>query len=796
MRSIWSILSIILLTVFIFWSFGSLMPSKNDKITAGKAEFSTEKALQHIKQISQKPHYVGSEAHEEVKNYLVEQLKNLGLEVETQEGFVLNAEDRTLDKPKNIIARLKGTGYGKSLVILSHYDSALVPSYGASDAGSGVATILESLRAFLETGVKPKNDVIVVFSDAEEISLDGARLFVNKHKWAKNAALVLNFEARGTSGPSNTILETNQGNANLVKAFAEADPKFPMASSLIYSVYKMLPNDTDSTVFREDGDIDSFFFAFIDNHYNYHTALDTFENLNKNSLKHQGSYLLPLLTYFANTDLSKLKSENDDVFFNFPIVHLIHYPFSWILPLAIIAIVIFIALLIYGIYKKTLIASFVFRGFIPFFISLILCGLLGFYGWQFVSWLYPQYAEIQQGFTYNGHSYIAVFVFLSLAILFKTYRNFCRKEEIASMYIVPLFFWLVINILIALYFEGAGFFIIPVYFGLISLFIMLRFRRPNVLAMSLLALPAIILFVPLIKFFPIALGLKMIVISCVFTVLVFILLLPIIGFYRIKNILAAICFLLSIFFFLNAHFTSKFSEKTPKPNSLVYYENLDSQKSYWLTYDKKLDDWSRQYLGKKPENADSYFTEASFSKYGRKYTFAKPTDFKSEIKPFTVEVNKDSVFGNIREVTFTIKFNRKVSQLNLSSNTSKFKTLDFNGISTMKDSTKNYFANRNSQFLLRYIVSDNDSLQVKYSVEKSEDVSFSIQEYSFDLMTNAAFNIAERPKNRMPKPFVITDAIIVEKSFSVGKISEEKIMENFEEKKADKNLIINPNSHE
>ncbi len=794
MRSIWTILSIILLTVFIFWGFGSLMPTKNDKITAGNAEFSTEKALQHIKRISQKPHYLGTEAHENVRNYLVEELKKLGLEVEIQKGFVLNIEDKVLDKPKNIVARLKGSGNGKSLVLLSHYDSAMVPSYGASDAGSGVATILESVRGYLAAGNKSKNDVIIVFSDAEEISLDGARLFVNEHKWAKNAALVLNFEARGTSGPSNTILETNQGNTNLVKAFAEANPQYPMASSLIYSVYKMLPNDTDSTVFREDADIDSFFFAFIDNHFNYHTALDTYENLNKNSLKHQGSYLLPLLTYFSDADLAKLKSNEDDVFFNLPIVHVVHYPFSWILPLAILALIIFIGLIIYGFYKKRLYLAIVGKGFFPFIITFILCGILGFYGWQFILWLYPQYAEIQQGFTYNGHSYIGVFVFLSLSILFKTYRNFCRKEEIASMYIVPLFFWLVINILIALYFEGAGFFIIPVYFGLISLFIMLRFRRPNVLAMSLLALPAVILFVPLIKFFPIALGLKMLVISCVFTVLVFVLLLPIIGFYRIKNILAAICFLFAIFFFFGAHFTSKFSEKRPKPNSLVYYQNLDKQKSYWLTYDKKLDDWTREYLGKKPDNDVSYSTNASFSKYGRQYTFSKPTNLKSEIKPFTVEVNKDSVYDNTREVTFTIKFNRKVNQVNLYSENSNFKELEFNGLSTSKDSTKNYFADRNSNFLLRYIVSDNESLQVKYTVEKNKEVSFSIQEYSFDLMTNPAFNMAERPKSTMPKPFVITDAVILEKTFKMDPLpgfGKNKTIEN-------KSLtpIENPNNHE
>ena len=44
----------------------------------------------------------------------------------------------------------------------------------------------------------------------------------------------------------------------------KANPKYPVASSLLYSIYKMLPNDTDLTVFREDGDIKGYNFAFLD----------------------------------------------------------------------------------------------------------------------------------------------------------------------------------------------------------------------------------------------------------------------------------------------------------------------------------------------------------------------------------------------------------------------------------------------------------------------------------------------------------------------------------------------------
>ncbi len=207
----------------------------------------------------------------------------------------------------------------------------------------------------------------------------GASLFVEKHPWAKNVGLVLNFEARGSGGPSNMIVETNGGNTNLIKAFTAADVCYPVASSLMYSVYKMLPNDTDSTIFREDGDIESMFFAFIDDHYDYHTANDTVENLDIETLQHQGSYLLPLLHYFAVSDLSTLKAEEDSVYVNMPLIKFMYYPFSWILPMLCLAFILFFVVLGYGFSKHKLHLGGIVKGFSPLLLSLIICGILGFF---------------------------------------------------------------------------------------------------------------------------------------------------------------------------------------------------------------------------------------------------------------------------------------------------------------------------------------------------------------------------------------------------------------------------------
>jgi len=769
MKKLGAVLSLLLIIAAIYYSFYGLTPHYEGDETAPASDFSVDRALRPLSEISKKPHYLGSEGHEEVRRILISELRKLGLEPHIQKGFSLNPESKTLDKPINIVARLKGSEDGKALLLLSHYDSALVPSFGASDAGSGVVTILESVRAYLASRQLPKNDIIILFSDAEEIGLDGAKLFVNEHPWAKNVGLVLNFEARGSSGPSNMILETNGGNAKLVKEFIAANPDFPVASSLMYSVYKMLPNDTDSTIFREDGDIPSFFFAFIDSHFNYHTANDTFYNLSRNSLAHQGSYLLPLLHYFADADLSNLKAETDDVYVNLPLVKMVSYPFSWILPMLILAGLLFLFLIFYGFHKRKLNGKMIALGFVPFLLSLIMCGIVGVFGWKVILALYPQYLEIQQGFTYNGHWYIAFFVFLSLAITFAIYKKFTNKFNEPSYYVAPLLFWLLINVAVFVFLKGAAFFIIPVFFALLSFFVMLRQERPNLLAMALLAAPSLFLFAPLIQFFPVGLGLKMLVISCVFTVLLFGLLWPVFGYYKMKGLLSTVCLLLAILFFGIAHSKSDFSEERRKPNSLVYYKDADADKTYWLTYDKEIDEWTRQYLGENPEDASKILGDVAYNKYGTKFSLANRAPQKT-IPNFEVILEADSLVENLRKVMFTIVSKRKVNKIDLYAENTEFQSLIFNGKEMPASRiSEDYRGTRNSA-LINYYVSENDSLKVQFSVAREVPVTFKIMEYSFDLMEDVQFKITKRPNYTMPKPFVITDAVAVKRTFSVDSL--------------------------
>lgn len=757
---------IIVLTVYI--SFDALLPNKISDLNTPLNQFSTDRALIQLAELSKKPHYVGTNEHERVRNYIVSQLEKLGLKTELQQGYTISKWGN-ITKPINILARIKGSNNSKALMLLTHYDSNPHSAIGASDAGSGVVTILEGLRAFLNEGKQPKNDIIIGFTDAEELGLNGADLFVNKHKWAKDVGLVLNFEARGSGGPSYMLIETNGGNAKLMKQFVEANPQFPVANSLAYSIYKMLPNDTDLTVFRRDGNIEGFNFAFIDDHYDYHTQLDNYARLDRNTLQHQGSYIMPLLHHFSQANLEDVKTNEDYIYFNIPYFKTVIYPFSWIAPMLIVAIILFLSLIIYGLKIKKLQPKAIGKGFIAFILSIAFSAIIGVFGWKLILLIYPHYGELLHGFTYNGHTYILLFVAISLGISFLFYSKVYKINNTPSLLIAPLTIWLIICIAVAIKLEGASFFIIPVYFGLASFLILLRQKQPNVIAMALLCIPALFIVSPFIKMFPVGLGLKMLVASAVFVVLLFGLCIPVLGVLKHKKRWSYICFLLAVTALFIAHLNSGFTPDTPKPNSLIYTLNTDNNSATWATYDTVLDKYTTNFIEENAKEA-SYLNNNTFgSKYASGFTYASSAPLKAIPEP-KIEVYNDTVIDNKRYFNICIMPQRNVQRIEVfSDSTNLFNSFKINGVNAYrKKGDSLVFKNRNNNRLFSFFVSENEEfLDLQISVPKTQKTSLQLFEASFDLLDNNLFSIPKRNTNMIPKPFVLNDAVLVKKTIVI-----------------------------
>ncbi|MFL1896630.1 M20/M25/M40 family metallo-hydrolase [Aquimarina sp. 2-A2] len=772
MKKILYILSFILILLFAGYTLYSSKPQNISDFDSPEEAFSTYRALEHVKKISKEPHYLGSLAHEDVKSYILTELKKLGLSPEIQEGFAVN-EDGKLSKPQNILARIKGASGDKALLLLSHYDSSPHSANGASDAGSGVATILEGLRAFQAQGITLKNDIIICFTDGEELGLNGANLFVSKHPWAKDVSLALNFEARGSCGDSFMLVETNGGTGSLIAEFEKANPEFPVTNSLVYSVYKLLPNDTDLTILRKQKDIDGFNFAFIGDHFNYHTAGDTWEHLDLNTLEHQGSYLMPLIAYFATADLSKLKSEDDVVFFNVPELNIIKYPSFWIYPMLGAAILIFVALIIYGKTKSRINLQELPTAFLAAVISIGLAGGLGVGLFKVLTILYPGYNEILQGFTFNGYYYIVAVVLIGIAAFFKVYSIFEDSQELPSIMIVPLFFWMLICGAAAFFLEGASYFIILVYFGLLSLFVMIHVKKPFPILILIFCLPAIFILTPFIATFPVALGLKFLFISSVLTVLLCMLLLPVVGYYIKKGLVGSIAFLGALGCIGFAHFYADFDTDNPKPNSLVYILNEDQNKGYWASYDYVLDPWTQNYIDSDANQIKRWHQDTLTSMYNNVFTYINQAPL-TVLKSSQVETVFDSIEGTTRYLRVLIKPQRKINRIDLFVASSfKFDNLQANGVRPLdytdgKDSrVYNAFTSRQSNRLLTYYMRDNEPLELNMKFQKDRSPTFVMYESSYDLLANEDLSIPERDAAMIPKPFVLNDAVIVKKTIKL-----------------------------
>jgi hypothetical protein len=765
MKRFSSIVSVLIILGVIYWSFADLKPSLKTSKSSTETDFSIENALSHLKKISKEAHYTGSKEHKKVQSYIVTELQKMGFETEIQMQTAINKKWFAATTAENIIAKLKGSGSGKALLLLTHYDSNPHSSLGASDAGSGVVTILEGLRAFLLKNETQKNDIIILISDAEELGLLGAQAFVDRHSWTKDIGLILNFEARGSGGPSYMLMETNGKNSKLLSEFLAAKPNFPAANSLMYSIYKKLPNDTDLTIFREDANISGFNFAFIGDHFDYHTAQDSYERLDRETLLHQADYLTTSLNYFSNSDLTDFNSDEDFVFVNFPFIKLITYPFSWVSPMVFLCGILFLVLLFFGVSFNKIDVEGALKSFIPFLISLILCGGISFGLWKVLLIMHPQYNDILHGFTYNGYQYIIAFVFLNLWILLTIYKKTATVEKTTNLLIAPIFFWLVLNFVISAFLKGSGFFIIPVICALVvlmvAIFLNLEDKYKRILC-TVLSIPTLYIFAPLIKMFPVGLGLKVLFISAIFIVFVFGLM--VLSFHQ-KNSFWTQKWsgFLALLFFGIATYNSGFSIDNKKPNSIVYIQNSDNKTAYFGTYNATLDAYTKQVFNGNFAKGGIENAETK-SKYNTRFKYSKKTAYKA-ISSSEIRTVLDTVIGKKRFLELTITPKRKVHKLEFITK-NKLTLHQFKINDVLVNNGKKYSLT-DGTFLVYHLGNSDTEVTLSFAVDIAEKLEVILNEISYDLLSNSNFNLKPRSEEMMPMPFVTNDAIIITKKLDL-----------------------------
>lgn len=570
---------------------------------APASSYSSERAMRQVAAISRRPHAIGSPEHAAVREHIIGELTALGLKPEVQEDVVLNpVRGGTLRAAtvRNVVARLAGTGGGgKALLLAGHYDT--VPNApGASDDSAAVATMLETARA-LKAGDPLRNDVIFLFTDAEEIGLLGAKAFADDHPWARDVALVLNFEARGASGPV-IMFETSDGNGGLIRELAAAAPH-PVANSLSYEIYKRLPNDTDLTVFKR-ANLPGMNFAFIDSFPRYHTPADSLSNIDERSLQHQGEYALALARHIGNADLGRL-SEPNSVYFDLLGMTLLRYPAGAVIPLTLLAAGLFAAVILVGVRRGRLTPKGLAAGLSVFVLALISAPFAVWSAWWLISNVQTWSGRGLQDDYYSGNVYLVGFVLLAVAITSALYNVFRRRVGAENLTAGALLCWLSLLILSCLYLPGGSYLATwPLLFALLGLAFTFftKSERPasaaQVAVLSLCAAPCVILLLPVVYNVFVAMGLGVAWVVAALVVLACGLLTPYLslasewGGWKVPCAAALGAALL----FALAAFNSGFDASHPKTDHLFYVLNADTGRAAWASSDRRPDEWTTQFF--------------------------------------------------------------------------------------------------------------------------------------------------------------------------------------------------------
>ncbi len=590
-------ITLALLIVFGLLAIYSTEPPPAVESDAPVTQFSAARAMRDVREIAKKPHSLGSAENDRVREFLVARLRELGTNPEVQTATVARHSPFGPDTwavVNNVVAKMPGTQPTGAVMMVAHYDS--VPSGpGAGDDATSVAAILEAIRA-LKAGAGPLrgNDLIILFTDGEELGLLGASSFVDQHSARELADIrvVLNFEMRGDDGPS-MMFQTSWANSWLIDELAAAP--FPDATSAAAAVYKRLPNDTDLTVFLNAG-LAGMNFAAAGGITRYHTELDNVDLLDQRTLQHQGTYALSMAQRFGSIDLNVPQS-GKAVFFTLG-GELIHYSTKLALPLAILVAILIVGVIWIGIRNERFSVSGIVAGFAIYAIAFAAAVIEARGVWWLMAAL-AGWRMLPVGTTYGGVYYSVAADALTFGSLWAVYALLSRSISLPNLGAGALAVWTAMMIAASIAMPGISYlFAWPLLFATLAMIYQPRATGGRAAILTLFALaPGIVMLAP--SFPASADGTKLFLLLCGLTsALLFGLFIPFIDFLTNgrRCIVPAALGLLTIAMIVSGDVASSFDAAQPHPDSIFYFLDTDRGNARWVCLDSRPDSFTAQFF--------------------------------------------------------------------------------------------------------------------------------------------------------------------------------------------------------
>lgn len=412
-------------------------------VDAPATAFSAGRAMQDLEVIAREPHPMGpSPAHAEVRDYLLGEIRAMGLEPQVQDSFGVR-----LVRPgfvlggfvENILVRLPGTDPEGAILLVSHYDTTPA-NPGAACSTSGVVTILEILRA-LQSGPPLRQDVIALFTDGEEPGTIGAHAFVAQHPWLADVGYVVNMDQYWLGAPN--LQQTSGDNGMLIQALARNAPStrpsyfsfpfelFPSGDmDLLPFLLARIPGAAISTIVQTPES---------------HTMAELPGVVDPGSVQQAGNQILALVRTLGNQPTLTMNVPDQTYF---PVLgRLVHYPVSLAWPLAVLAGLSLLGTVVYGFRRRGLTWRGLGLGILTLLVCLVLCALIVNLLWSGIQALHPEYGyAVGRADESDDYLYTVGFATLALGVIVSSAALVHRKVTSLDLAAGVLVIWLLVMI--------------------------------------------------------------------------------------------------------------------------------------------------------------------------------------------------------------------------------------------------------------------------------------------------------------------------------------------------------------
>jgi hypothetical protein len=262
--------------------------SFENKVGFDGTNISKEEVISHLEYLSSDKlmgRRTGEPGNIKARNYIVDYFLSNDLEVVLQ-PFSFSRRNREYDAT-NIIVTIKGTENPEQYIaITAHYDHEGVGKpiagdsiyNGADDNASGTAALMVIAKYFKEN--PPKNSLIFLALDAEELGLQGAKYFV-ENKGEQNILLNINMDMISRND-NNEIYVAGTRFTPSLRDYFNAIPKdaLPIKVNLGHDGLDGKSNwTTQSDHFHFYRNNIPFLYFGVEDHDDYHKPSDTFDKI-------------------------------------------------------------------------------------------------------------------------------------------------------------------------------------------------------------------------------------------------------------------------------------------------------------------------------------------------------------------------------------------------------------------------------------------------------------------------------------------------------------------------------------